>query len=75
MTTRRLDMLGAVCPVPLMRTQETYATLAPGEDLIVETDFARSVRNITHWCGRQGIPCELLETDDDGLWRIHIRKL
>lgn len=67
----RLSVVGEVCPVPLLRTQEALAGMGPGETLTVETDFARSVRNIIDWCRRQGLPYRL-EEQGGGLWRVII---
>jgi TusA-related sulfurtransferase len=70
--TRSLNVLGEICPVPLMRTQEAVAQLAPGDELVVEVDFVRSVRNIMQWCTRHHYSYKL---DDLGpLWRITICK-
>ncbi len=73
MTRRRLNLFGEVCPVPLWRTQEALAELSPQSELEVATDFARSVRNITQWCARQGYSYEIGE-QRDGTWRVLIRK-
>jgi len=68
-----LDLTGEVCPVPLWRTQEAVRAMPAGSVLQVETDFARSVRNISQWCAREGYPYEMTEVDP-GLWQIVITK-
>jgi TusA-related sulfurtransferase len=68
-----LDLLGEVCPSPLLRTQEVFQRLEPDTQLVVETDFARAVRNISHWCGREGLYCRI-EDLPRGLWRILIQR-
>lgn len=73
MAADRLDLLGEVCPVPLLRTQERVARLAPGEALRVQTDFARSVRNIIDWCNREGHTYTLREPAP-GVWELEIRR-
>jgi len=73
MKPRTLDLTGEVCPVPLMRTQETMDQLPPGAELVIETDYARSVRNISQWCWRQGLGCEIRERRD-GTWQVTVRK-
>jgi len=72
-TTHTLDLLGEVCPVPLLRTKAAVTALPAGQALAVETDFARAVRNITQWCSRQELPYELTEIRD-GVWQIVIQK-
>lgn len=74
MVTRQvLDLLGEVCPVPLLRTQEAVAQLAPGAELVVETDFARAVRNITQWCARNQYPYQV-QSLRGGIWRVVITR-
>ncbi|MFZ5815566.1 MAG: sulfurtransferase TusA family protein [Bacillota bacterium] len=68
-----LSVLGEVCPVPLLRTQEALAAMDPGEVLVVETDFARSVRNIIDWCRARGM-AYTVEECGSGIWRVTIRK-
>lgn len=73
MSIRTLDMVGEVCPVPLLKTQEVFSTLPAGDALVVETDFARSVRNITQWCARLGLMYDVRDVED-GVWQIAIKK-
>ncbi len=68
-----LELLGEVCPVPLLRTQAKMATLKDGDTLVVETDFARAVRNIMNWSQKCQYPFEITEMDR-GIWQIKIRK-
>lgn len=73
MNKRVLDLFGEVCPSPLLRTQEVFRQLEPDTQLIVETDFARAVRNISHWCGREGLHCRI-EDMPHGAWRVLIQR-
>lgn len=68
-----LDLLGEVCPVPLMRTQQAVSQMASGARLTLETDFARAVRNISQWCSREAHLYEVTEMKPS-VWRIEIRK-
>lgn len=72
MRRRLLCLVGEVCPVPLMRAEEALREVEAGGELVIETDFARAVRNIAHWCHRKGLSCEI-EALPGGLWRITIR--
>lgn len=67
-----LDVVGEVCPVPLWRTREALDRLPPGSELVVETDYARSARNITEWCWRQGVRCRVESAG--GIWRVVVTK-
>lgn len=68
-----LDLIGDVCPVPLMRTSEAMARLSAGSELLVETDYPRALTNITQWCFRHGHPYEILDYRR-GIYRVIIQK-
>lgn len=73
MKQHKLDLLGEVCPSPLVRTREILAALPPGDTLIVECDYARSVRNISHWAFKEGLDCRV-DSLRGGVWRVVITK-
>lgn len=73
MNTHVLDLVGEVCPTPLLKTQVAFEKLAVDTQLVVETDFARAVRNISHWCGREGLQCRIVQLPR-GMWRILIQR-
>ncbi|HYF94370.1 MAG TPA: sulfurtransferase TusA family protein [Symbiobacteriaceae bacterium] len=68
-----LDLIGEVCPVPLMRTSEAVDRLPAGSELMVETDYPRALTNIVQWCFRHGYPYEILDFRR-GVYRVVIRK-
>ena len=73
LAVHHLDMLGYVCPVPLVRTKEKFATLSSGDILTVETEHARAVRNLLDWASKAGHSVDV-EEESDGIWRIILRK-
>lgn len=68
-----LDLVGEICPTPLLRTQEALEGLPAGGVLLVETDYPRALTTITQWCFRHGYPYELLDRSK-GIYRMRIRK-
>lgn len=68
-----LDLFGEVCPSPLLRTRDVFAQLGPDTQLVVKTDFARAVRNISHWCGREGLYCRIQDLPR-GAWCVVIQR-
>lgn len=68
-----LDLLGYVCPVPLLKAQEKIRDMASGDVLVIETEHARAVRNILNWAWREGYPVDVND-EDRGLWRIRLEK-
>lgn len=73
MAEKRLNLLGEVCPVPLMITQEEIAKLSSGDTLVLETDMGQTVRNILRWCENHDYVFEVDETEN-GVWIITITK-
>lgn len=69
-----LDLVGEVCPVPVLKAAEAMERLAPGDVLTIITDFARSVRNLMDWAERCGHPFEVEELAD-GSWAVHVSKV
>lgn len=73
MIRHKLDLMGEVCPSPLVRTRDVLAQLPTGETLVIECDYARSVRNISHWAFKEGLDCRV-DALRGGAWRITITK-
>ena len=73
MAEKKLDMLGEVCPVPLLAAIREMERLNSGDMLWVETDYNRTVRNIMKWCDDNGINF-FVEDKDNGVWLVKIEK-
>ncbi|GAW92024.1 sulfurtransferase TusA family protein [Calderihabitans maritimus] len=73
MATHRLDVLGEVCPVPLLKTQQICRRLKTGDTLVVETNFSRSVRNILDWAEKNRYEFTV-ESTENGIWQIFLTK-
>ncbi len=58
---QQLDARGLLCPMPVIRTQQRVATLAPGEILEVLATDPGVLHDIPAWCRVHGH--ELLETE------------
>lgn len=68
-----MDLIGFVCPVPLLETKKKYKDLALGDVLVIETEHPRAVRNIMDWAWREGHAVDADEVKN-GLWRITLKK-
>lgn len=60
MSVHRLDTRGLLCPMPVIRTQQRVAALAPGEILEVLATDPGVLHDIPAWCRVHGH--EVLET-------------
>ncbi len=73
MTDHFLNVVGYVCPIPLMHTKQKFGELINGDTLVIETEHPRAVKNILDWAIREG---HQIDVDDQeaGLWKITLQK-
>ena len=73
--TQVLDVLGRVCPYPLVITKKTIEKASGGTLLKVLCDAPASAEDtIPKYCQKQGFGCELVKLEDKGYWEIFIKK-
>lgn len=70
----RLDTRGEICPYPLVMAQREIRKLAPGDILIVVSDYPLSAENIPRWAAEQGHWVIRVEKVGGALWEIEIEK-
>jgi len=73
MAKERLDVLGEVCPIPLLMTQGVLAKFKNIDVLVVETDSNQAARNILNWCESCGFAFEIDDLEN-GVWEITIKR-
>jgi tRNA 2-thiouridine synthesizing protein A len=61
----RLDVVGLLCPLPVLRTARAVAGLAPGAMLEVVGSDPLMRLDLAAWCAREGHEVVLMETSDD----------
>lgn len=54
MIPHQLDARRLLCPMPVIRTQDKIATLAPGEQLQVHATDPGAINDISAWCRING---------------------
>lgn len=64
MSERELDTRGLLCPLPVIRTQDAVAQLAPGDTLVVLASDPGALHDIPAWCRVHGH--EVIATQRDG---------
>ena len=70
----RLDTRGEICPYPLVMAQREMKKLAPGEILIVVSDYPLAAENIPRWAQEAGHKVLRVEKVGNALWEIEIEK-
>ena len=72
-TAQRLDTAGMTCPMPIVKTAQAMATLAPGQLLEVIAYSPKAVTDFAAWSKSTGNA--LVDSSaDDGVYRFVIRK-
>lgn len=72
---KTLDVLGRVCPYPLVLTKKAVEKLASGEVLKVICDAPASAEDsIPRWADKQGYKFEAVKLDDKGYWELFVEK-
>lgn len=70
-----VDVLGRVCPYPLVMTKKALEKLQSGAVLKVVTDAPASAEDtIPRFCEKQGYSMECIKLEDTGCWEIYIQK-
>ncbi|MBC8412552.1 sulfurtransferase TusA family protein [bacterium] len=73
--TQTLDVLGRVCPYPLVLTKKTMEKAAGGSLVKVLCDAPASAEDtIPKYCDKQGYAHETVKVEDKGYWEIWIKK-
>lgn len=73
--TEILDVLGRVCPYPLVLVKKTMEKAPGGTLLKVLCDAPASAEDtIPRYCDKQGYEFESVKLEDKGYWELYIRK-
>ncbi|MBM4141218.1 MAG: sulfurtransferase TusA family protein [Nitrospira sp.] len=73
--TDTLDVLGKVCPYPLVMTKKALEKLPSGAILKVLTDSPPSAEDsLPRLCEKLGYKFESLKNEEKGFWEIYIQK-
>lgn len=70
-----VDVLGRVCPYPLVMTKKALEKLSSGDILKIMTDAPASAEDsIPRFAEKQGCPIEIVKIEDKGYWELYIQK-
>lgn len=73
MAEHHLDLVGDVCPVPLLRTERKVKEMQIGDVLVIESEQPAAVRNIADWAEKHGHSLEVKPLGR-GLWQLVLTK-
>lgn len=73
--TETLDVLGRVCPYPLVMTKKAIEKLPSGALLKILCDAPASAEDtIPRFAEKQGFEFESVKLEDKGYWELYIKK-
>jgi len=72
--TREIDITRDVCPMTFVRTRLALDRMAPGETLLVRLKGQEPLRNVPRTAAEQGHEVLSLETDEDGISHLLLRR-
>lgn len=73
--TETLDVLGRVCPYPLVLTKKTLEKMPSGSILKILCDAPASAEDsIPRFVEKQGYEFESVKLEDKGYWELYIKK-
>ena len=72
--TETLDVLGRVCPYPLVLTKKQLEKMGSGLLKILCDAPASAEDSIPRYAEKQGFPIEVVKLEDKGYWEIYIQK-
>ena len=68
---KKIDCLGEICPIPVLKLQEVVEEIKKGEQYMIVTDHSCSYVNIKDFCDRNQLKCHSVEVIN-GVWEITI---
>ncbi|MBD7944270.1 MULTISPECIES: sulfurtransferase TusA family protein [Psychrobacillus] len=69
-----LEVMGMVCPFPLVEAKEAIAELNSGDELVIEFDCTQATESIPRWAAEEGHNITNYEQLSDAAWTITVKK-
>ncbi|MFD1705963.1 sulfurtransferase TusA family protein [Siminovitchia sediminis] len=72
--TTTLDVMGQVCPFPLVEAKEAIEKIGKGDELVINFDCTQATESIPRWAAEAGYEVTNFEQLSDAAWTITIKK-
>ncbi len=69
-----LEVMGMVCPFPLVEAKEAMTELSSGDELVIEFDCTQATESIPRWAAEEGHTITNYEQLSDAAWTITVQK-
>ncbi|MFB5269492.1 sulfurtransferase TusA family protein [Paenibacillus enshidis] len=71
---QKLEVLGMVCPFPLIEAKNAVEQLNSGDELVIDFDCTQATESIPRWAAEAGHEVTNYEQLDEAQWTITIQK-
>ena len=71
---KTLEVLGQVCPFPLVEAKEIIEEIGSGDELEIQFDCTQATESIPRWAAEAGHAVTNFEQIDDASWTITVQK-
>jgi len=73
-TAAVVDCQGEPCPGPVLKAMEALNDLESGEVMVLQTDIEVATENVKVACETGGLASSLGVVEEDGIFRLYLKK-
>lgn len=74
MSQQTLDVKGAACPIPVVKTAKAMKAMSPGDELEIFATDPGVEPDMHAWTKQTGNELVSIEQQGAGVWRVVVRK-
>ncbi|WP_409305073.1 sulfurtransferase TusA family protein [Peribacillus sp. SCS-155] len=71
---KTLEVMGMVCPFPLVEAKKEMEELNSGDELVINFDCTQATESIPRWVAEAGHTVTSYEQLSDAAWTITVKK-
>ncbi|WP_018663907.1 sulfurtransferase TusA family protein [Heyndrickxia acidiproducens] len=71
---KTLEVMGQVCPFPLIEAKKAIEEIQSGDDLVIHFDCTQATESIPRWAAEAGHTVTNFEQLDEAAWTITVKK-
>lgn len=71
---KKLEVMGQVCPFPLVEAKKAIEEIGAGDELVIEFDCTQATESIPRWAAEAGHAVTNFEQIGEAAWTITVQK-
>lgn len=71
---KTLEVMGKVCPFPLVEAKNVFEELNSGDELVIQFDCTQATESIPRWAAESGHTVTDYEQLGEAAWTITVKK-